>query len=348
MADFERFETLHEKYWKPEVGFFDEPSLSRSENYMPWETTPVSEQEQEVQEHQRAVDTMKYDMLRGGSYPYATQQLEDYVSLIYFSREANRRTKNVQSFHNTPSGTLSRTLDLPSFNVKTRRFIAGVASPHESRQVRKERQMGSAELAKLTHMYGYRLEYIDAMRTDVLKGVEADGGVVHENPTEEYAIIAADNAITHSNELSFGLTMTRVRHIATIGDAKDIERSSFIVLLNDQSRLDPELVKKLKSIEIRGEPEDALGEPTDWARSMMDFGLAEEVKKHIDVNDFETIIPMSTTIFEYDPKVVAEIQSMPRMEDPINASEIINQARQDYVRSKGGIALFNSHGSNKN
>lgn len=346
MADFERFETLNEKYWKPEEGFFDEPGVSRSDDYCPWESTPISEQEWEVQEHQRAVDTMTYEMLQGGSYPHLTQQLEDYVSLIYFSREANRKTKNVQSYRNSlplgPEGELNLPGDIITMN---HRMIAGRAAPNEIRQVRKARKMGSAELAKLTHIYGYRLEHIDAMRADVLGEVEASGGVIHKNPVEEYSIIAADNAITHVNKLSFALTMTRVRHLATIGDAKDIERSSFIVLLNNQSRLDPDLIEKLKSVEIQGGPEDPSREPTAWVRSMMDFGLADEVKKHLDSNDFETIVPMSTTIFEYDPKVIAEIRSMPRTEESISSSELIKIARQDYIKSVGGIAMFNRHDS---
>ena len=345
MIDSERSEVLVEKYWKPEEGFFDEPSLSRPEDYRPWEATPVSESEHEVKGHQRAVEKMTYGMLRGGTYPYLTQQLEDYVSLIYFSREANRRTKNAESFgHSLPLDTSG--LPDPSVTARELRVIAGRAVPAEIRQVRKERRMGSAELAKLTHMFGYRLEYIDAMRADVLKDVEAAGGTVHEDPEEEYTIIAADNSITRLNRLSFGLTMTRIRRIATIGDAQDIERSSFIVRLNDHSRLDPALIKQLKAIDVRGEPEDAFGKPARWAQTMMELGLAAEVKTHLDSNDFETIVPMSTTSFEYDPIVAAAIKAHLK-EESVSASDLIMKAREDYIKSVGGIALFGSRGNNK-
>jgi hypothetical protein len=346
MTDLERYETLTEKHWKPELGFFVEPSTSRRTDYRPWETTPISEQKTEVQVHQRAVDTMTYGMLGGGSYPYKTQQLEDYVSLMYFSREANRKTKNTQSFNNSLTPQLSPDVSGRVTPMKLR-MIDGRASPSEIREVRAARGMGSAELAKLTHIFGYRLENIDLMREDVLRDVEVQGGVIHENPTEEYAIIAADNSITHSHQLQFALTMVRIRHIATIGEAKDIERSSFIVLLNNQSRLDEELVKRLKSVKINGEPENENGDPSNWARQMMELGLTAEVKKHLDSNDFETIVPMSTTIFEYDPKVIAEVKALRNSEALLNTSDIIQQARQAYLKSVGGIALFGSHAPKK-
>jgi len=350
MSNAEKFEVLNEKFWIPEEGLFDEPSDSRSEDYRPWEATPISEHVSEVSTHQRAVEAMTFEMLKGGSYPYLTPQLEDYVSLIYFSREANRKTKNAQSYHNialSDDELFAAVTGDDRYDVwhAQERMLQGRAKPDEIRSIREHRMMASAELAKLTHMYGYRLEHIEPMRAEALQGVEALGGVVFDTPTEEYSIIAADNSITRSNHLTFGLTMTRVRHLATIGTTEVKERSSFIVVLNNQTRLDSELIKNLKSVEVRGEPEDALGQPSSWVQAMKSFGLDAEVKKYLEANDFETILPMSTTIFEHDPEVSALIKEKHAAQESLSTPDIIKKAREDYIRSMGGIVIVN--GSNK-
>ena len=343
MQDQERRERLVETSWKPEIGYFDEPSAGREATYRPWEATPVDLMDFDILAHQQEVGSLNLSMLDGGSYPYLTPRRKDFVDLIYFSREANRNTKNAQSYG---SGLYARSprlgpLTPEQFSLMNQRTLAGVAKPGEIHQVRKARGNGAGELTKLSHHFGYRLEYIDAMREEVITDLAALGAEIHEDPEHEYEIIAADNGITQSMYLEFGLAMTRKRHIATIDNAKVVERSSFIVLLDGRTQLDPTLIAQLKSVKIDGTPKTKSGKQSPWVKLLMASGELEEyVRMHLEENDFETIIPMSTTIFEYDRDLQEQIEAKRKQEQP-DTSDIVRSAREEHIRALGGMAFTN-------
>lgn len=293
-------ETAPTLTWRPESGILPEPHRP---DYYPWEPTPGKIYHPEIADHQLTVREQASMMLeKEFRPPFVNERLAEFVELTYWSREANRSAENTDSYNQSLHDSADTDPDLKE---KLQKAELGKASPQEVLELIDRLGMGSAELARLTHIYGYRIEHIEAMRNHVNEGIVARGGEVFEHPDTVFSIVALDTAVTAYGQLSFGIAMKRKRTIGRVDDTDVFERTTFIVLLNEKSHINRIVAKYLKSI-----PTNDSQEAT---RQMLINGLLEkEVLRLLKADDFESLIPMSTTIYACNEtnqqNIEAEIQ----------------------------------------
>lgn len=185
------------------------------------------------------------------------------------------------------------------------RAVTGNADPAELLAVRREFGLRSIELARLTHPYGERIEQLDRMRHAVEYGILANDGIVftsEEDQDVKYKIRSLSRDIEAPNEMNYGFLMTRRRKIGIEGNDTHVqERSSFVVRTDEAGGLDPVLVKELKKIK--------LSQDETW---LNDISAAIQLEQIIPVllkdDNFQTIIPLSTTVYAYNKTTRDQIE----------------------------------------
>lgn len=213
--------------------------------------------------------------------------LHDFVETVYESREAERGTNNVNSFNDMlcdPDDIDSKIKD------KLERARFGSARPDEILELMDELGMGSAELAKLTHIWGYRLEYLGDMREQVKQAIEDKFGEVYARPATKYGIIAIDKSTFNGSYRLNAIAMKRKTLVGRVDNTAVYERTTFIVRIDKKSRIDREVASYLKSINSDDTSELI-------SRIMKDGRLVEEARRLVAMDDLDSVVPMSTTIF---------------------------------------------------
>ncbi len=290
--------------WQPEKGAILEP---QRQDYKPWHATPGNVCHPGVvlrQSEARGQTAASLALAIERRPPFANPDHESYVNgldafveMVYWARGANRAIKNTDSF-NQP---LYDRVDLdPTQRAKLEKAELGSAEPDEILELIDKLGMGSAELAGLTHIYGYRIEFQQAMREHVKDAINSRGGDVYDKPEITYDIIAVDTSITHKDHLSIAIAMKRNTVVGCVDETVIYERTTFIVRIDKASQLDQKVAEYLRTISLTKQkagtgPSD---DPIGWKDQVMQDGrLVEEIKWLLESNAFESVIPMSTTIF---------------------------------------------------
>lgn len=271
--------------WRAQLGAIVEPDRP---GYVPWEATPGKT----IARVQTGVDDRAFMELDSRLLPpYINPEdksyvanLDKFVDMIQLSDGARRDTKNSASY---ASKLVDAAGASPELQAKLARGELGTATMPEVFELINGLGMESAELARLTHPYGYRLEYLEAMRREAQNSIIYCSGQLYDNPDVKYKIIALDTSVTLDDFLSMAIAMKRTNAVGWVGDTDVYERSTFIVRLDDASHFDQAVAKHLKSI------------PAETGKNeMMQYGrLEEEAKRLLAADDIESVIPISTTVY---------------------------------------------------
>lgn len=306
--------TLSTAETNEEMVYEPEPIEGRIRPYIPWEPTPL--RPRNVSEHQEAVRRQHLDILEKHKPGFVTPMLYQFIETMYWHREANRSTKNIESYRNSLYA-LSDVPD-PLLHQYVSFADAGEARPTELLYIMDKLGMSSIELAKLTHSYGYRLEHLPDMRKSVQDSILSAGGEYYQNPEESFKIEAFDQSV-NDDQPCIGVMMRRKRKIGTTASADIFERSSFIVNLYRSSHLDSELIKTLQNFIAEAEfhhNSDISGDVYSLAYAIANqnrrFDTA--IKAHMDADDFETLIPLSTTIWAANEETNRKVLEKARIE----------------------------------
>lgn len=327
--------------WSPFDVEIHEPLADRESGSVPWSATPTKLSN--VSEYQKAVRSQSLDILDHYIPSFVDERLAKYVEGIYLSRQANRNTRNAMSYGNQLYKT--DTVTDPFLLEAIDRAEHGVAEPYELLAVGASLGLGSIELAKLTHLYGYRLQNIIPMRKSVNEAIALYDGEIFKPPVEEYEIIAHDRAVTGMNHVEFALTMKRKRLVGAVGSSEIYERSSFIVRLDDESHIDQKLAARIKGLVMTEESDEIVNGQERWKTAIM------HIKEFIPVvhwllseNDFESIIPLSTTVYAHN-MIVEKL--LGERED--NKKTLVRKSDYEQVpsvisaRNVAGMLIVNSH-----
>lgn len=296
----------------------------------PYEPTPLFLNL--VKDRQAVIRNQMIDILENRRPDYIGDELYSFIEIIYMSRDANRDVKNAESYGNRlfEEDTIENTLIRDAIE----RAKYGTAGADELFVVAQSLGMSSIELAKLTHIYGYRLEHIGNMRQEVARSIELNDGEVFygDDSRESFTLIGFDRTITDSNRPYHGLVMRRKRVVGCVDNYDVYERSSFVVNLDQESgtKLSPELLKYLKGYEVNAANEKNVNGKPIWSEDIMKTSsLRKEVKKCIDNNDLVSVVPISTTVYAYNP----EIEELQR----IREEERRLKSREEFEQSAPGI-----------
>jgi len=254
--------------------------------YRAWEPTPGNQRHPNVGSMQDAALQQAQTILELYRPSHLSNELFKFVELFYYSREANRNVKNIDSYRcsQIPLEEIGKDSVLSCIHEEA---MAGRASVHDLLYYMHQVGMPSIELAKLTHIYGHRLEHLPAMRSEIVRAIVDHGGAVTQDK-EVFEIIDSDRSITMTSTPKHGIAMKRKRRIGIVKDIVVLERLSFIVRIDDESKLSGDITSAIKKTEVKSD---------ESRQSLLHSGLEDEVKLLLKNDDLETIIPLSTTTY---------------------------------------------------
>lgn len=303
-----------------ELGEVDDRSAKR-----PWEPTPLAPNLSI--NRQNAIRNQMYDILEQLRPDYVNNELFEFIEILYMSRDANRDVKNYESYSSRLFEEDS--IEQPVILESIERAKYGTADIDELFTVAETLGMASIELAKLTHIYGYRLKYIDDMRLDVARAIKSNDGKLYDaaEADERFTVQCFDSSISQSTSPQNGLMMYRKRTIGNALGYDVYERSSFVVNLDISSgtNIHPNLIRYLKNYETNAyNSKEVDGHPA-WSYDMLkNSSLKDEVSRCIRENDFVSVIPLSTTVFAHNPEIeeVIKLRDEERREESRDALEL--------------------------
>lgn len=274
-----------------------EPEVNRYGDYLrsPWGATPFNSRDERIAKYQKGMARLERQMLEGRP-PCVYGDMQAYVETMYLSRDANRTANNSYSRSNMLYGELLETN--PAVQDMYDQASLGEASPLELLNSMELLGMGSIELAKLTHIYGYRLEHLEPMRQVIKDMIIQKNGMVLDNPPEELRVIAFDRSVTGSAMAKNAFTIKRKRLVGLVGETKIYERTSFIIRIDEISDFNPELAKKIRKI-VTDEPLDMQFDPE----------IDAEIRRLVEGNDLISTIPLSTTVYAHNPTTQEAIEN---------------------------------------
>lgn len=228
-------------------------------------------------------------------------EVKDYVLKHFMSRFYRRQDRNHQSYEDRAVDI--ETLDQDSL-MSLECALQGEETPSRLLELGKTLGMPSIELARLTHPFGTHMETLEEMRDAVDYAVESKGGKLYRH--DEFTTYGIDGAHIRSNtadNIEAGFLMKRKRVVGKLPDGTVImERSSFVLRIDEDGQIDQSLAAKMRKVKIDKNP--------DWAEEIMKAGnLQELVPSLLDSNDFDIAIPLSTTVYAYNPNRVQELEA---------------------------------------
>ena len=228
--------------------------------------------------------------------------VKEYVRRTFVKRFHGRAAANEENYTTALKSKDELAKDQRLTAIITRAEL-GQASPTELLITRSLLGIRSVELACLTHPYGEpeRMRILPVMRDAVKQHIELFGGAYQQNPETRYRvkeIIALENDKTNFRD---GLLMTRKRTLATLSDGTVIrERSSFVLRTDEDSMLTEADIAALMAVDLK--------DPLYQDELVKAARLDEIAEILLDTDTFTQAIPISSTIYAYNPTTTAMIQ----------------------------------------
>lgn len=245
------------------------------------------------------------------------KSLERFVDRCIANDENYRRSLSPAPFDESEGNVIS----IAQRAVEDR-AAAGLASPAELIALQAINDVGSIELASLTHPYGIGLEYQAEMHSSVHDAIRIMGGIVYDEPEEVFSIddIVNDES-TYSEEKAerysylswadklreretygpvMGMLLTRKRTIGQLPDGTLVrERMSFI-LKPESNLITEDLYEQLINIRADAHIGRVALHSLENVPDVLTF--------YLNSNDFSKVVPVSSTIYSFNSERVKAIQ----------------------------------------
>jgi len=300
-----------------------------------WGATPLQPLGEVIFQQKEA--EMELDRLFMENIPAGTpENLADFIYDSSTMRSAHRISKNMDSFAYRHKVDFDN-VDFDTMGMYTR-ALSGHASPAELIHVQHVFGLPSIELASLTHPYGKpdRMALLEPMRAAVEESIVMHKGFLNRNAKPELEVLRCDdiynlesvNSLLMKRETPIG-TVTIHSEELGIFESVIVERSSFVLRIDEASGFDPKLAEAIRSIPY--------GE--NWTRQVRRAGkLREVVPELLDSDSHEQAIPISTTTLAYSNELINQLltpQHMRTRQHQLIAGQAIGQVTK-------GIQLNNS------
>jgi hypothetical protein len=257
-------------------------------------------------------------------------EIISHVQDTFEERFNNRSKANDENFKSSLRYEQLDELE-PDERELVTKAIYGQASPAELILVRDILGMSSIELACLTHIYGEHInDILPTMRDAVHYGVVVFDGEYYQKPQERFRVkeVILDGDSVDAQPLGF--VMTRKRTIGRLPDGTIIrERSSFILRTDKESELyavlGPFVARELNAmLLLSGENQD---------EAMAESESLGIIMRLLDTDKFDEAIPISTTIYAYNPKTEKRIRKAgyAKVVRQNEESPVLRAARNEFI-----------------
>lgn len=232
----------------------------------------------------------------------------EHMKDTFAARFIKRGTANYENYLSSLR-SCSEYQDDPVASEVLLRAKLGYASPAELLIVRKMLEIRSIELACLTHPYGKRLgenlENINEMRDVVRQSVELLQGTYDDEPETRYRVKEVVNWKT--DNFSDGFLMTRKRTLGRLPDGTIIrERTSFVIRTDENGAVPQQNIDAIKQLGATNE---------SWQDALVRAGRLDVIAEELlSADAFDLVIPVSTTIYAFNPETARLIDIRQKVE----------------------------------
>ena len=273
------------------------------------------------------------------SAPESTpDNVKEFMLQHFRSRFFERQNRNAESFNHRYPLVID---DLDGqYGEILGAAINATSNPNDLIKLREKLNMPSIELARLTHPYGMHMETLDEMRIAVDFAIENNGGRLIENDSMTTFGVDGSHIRNKGENIELGFLMKRKRVRGVLPDGTVIiERSTFVLRVDDESLLSQDIAKQFRSIKIDKNP--------DWNKQVMEIIAAHNlIPGLLDDNQFDIAIPLSTTTYAYNPRLDYELEQARNIkcepEGPV-PEWLVKAREQENQRAKGKTVLKNSN-----
>lgn len=257
----------------------------------------------------------------------------DYVHTTFSERFHSRAEANEENYL-TALHTKQEFANDPWLAMMITKGEKGEASPSELLAVRACLGIRSIELACLTHPYGKKIDpVLSEMRSAVKQHVELMGGAYFAEPETRYRVKAFVPDEEGNDNFAHGLLMTRKRTLGVLPDGTMIrERYSFVLRTDDLAVIDKDTLNKLRKVDLKS---------ATWQEDMVrDAQLDILAGLLLEENEYSFAVPISSTIYAYNPKTAQLIAERDQQER--------DQRWAEFSRLYPGLAAVATRGTDEN
>jgi len=213
----------------------------------------------------------------------------------------------------------------PALYPEIDRFESGHATIDEIARIASRSKIPSVEFGKVTHPYGYRMQYIDEFRADMSEAIEAQGGVVYPDIAPYRSIkilprvLRADDGTEFGRQRIIGFIVKYKRdygHIPVAGSKDEVvrvvERQIAAYRVDEASGFDQSVLDAMHALR------EQYPKRIHWDAPIPDEGknkqvfldrlektgclsFIENAVQHESLEDF--VVPISTTIYGHREKL---------------------------------------------
>lgn len=282
-------------------------------------------------EANRAFDPLFTD-LAPHDIPQETR--EQLVYTDYLAGDVQRGLKNAHSYN-----AWSQKGD-PEFHELEEKLLRGTITASEALDLLQHSTLESAELAKVTHPYGYRLGYVADAREDVNQAIEDHGGIVipaigsfyRKIDFNQPAMLPRDESLQTMQLIGFRIPYKKDIGYITRPDGrriKIIERQSAAIRIDSEVEGIPSHIKEALMTSYDGDHYDdwlcAIDRQTDFKNF-----FTEAIQNNTDA-DF--LIPLSTMHY-------ARAESDDEYQQRLKEDSDRLVMRQELKRKVSGVTFY--------
>lgn len=236
------------------------------------------------------------------SAPESTpEDVKEFVLIHFMSRFFQRQARNNKSYSDRRS-TVIEDLDQRHHEILCAALV-GTSNPNDLLILRKKLDMPSIELARLTHPYGTHMETLGEMRQAIDFAIINNGGDLNDD--DQMTKYDVDGSHIHDigENIEVGFLMKRKRVRGILPDGTEIiERSTFVLRVDKESRLNQDIAQQFREIKIDKNP--------DWEKQVMEIINANNLLPDLlSNNEFDIAIPLSTTTYAFKKDRVDELEA---------------------------------------
>ncbi len=313
-----------------------DPREKLSGDLLTWGATPLN-----VNARQLEVFHLLKKRIKRSAPEFTPDAVKEFVLQHFMSRFFERQDRNAKSFEDRDPNILVDDLDEQAQDALID-AICGTSNPNDLLKTRENLDMPSIELARLTHPYGRRMKTLGDMRQAVDFAIEANNGrLIDDDSMTTFGVDGGHIRDKGENiELGFLMKRKRVRGILPDGTVI-IERSTFVLRVDDASPLDQDIASQFRDIKIDKNP--------DWNKQVMEVINANNLLPDLlENNMFNIAIPLSTTTYAFNPQRVYELEEAHKAKRVITVPEPewLAEARRQQRELAAGKAALKAINSN--
>jgi len=290
---------------------------------VPYGAVPANLYRDEETKLQQAMINESFQMLYETPPSEMPREFVDHVVVNDYIINENRRM--IENFNVYTQFMASDTEIDPTLFPEIDRFESGHATIEEIARIASHSDIPSVEFGKVTHPYGYRMQYIDPFRTDMSQAIEAQGGVVYPDIAPYRSIkilprvLRADDGTEFGRQRIIGFIVKYKRdygHIPVAGSKDEVvrvvERQIAAYRVDEASGFDQSVLDAMHA--LREEypkrihwdahvSEDGKDRKvfTDRLHKTGCLSFIENAVQHESLEDF--VVPISTTIYGHREKL---------------------------------------------